>query len=59
VLHKIYGNATGVDDERRLIFARPPATRTKAAGGYPTTPAMAAGVANRVWTHRETAALLD
>jgi hypothetical protein len=58
VLHKIYGNATGVDDERRHIFARPHATLTKAAGGYPTTPAMAAGVANRVWSHREIAALL-
>jgi hypothetical protein len=40
-------------------FARPHATLTKAAGGYPTTPAMAAGVANRVWTHRDIAALLD
>jgi IS1 family transposase len=40
-------------------FARPHATLTKAAGGYPTTPTMAAGIANRVWTHRDIAALLD
>jgi hypothetical protein len=40
-------------------FARPHATLTKAAGGYPTTPAMAAGITNRVWTHRDIAALLD
>lgn len=40
-------------------FARAHATLTKAARGYPTTPAMAAGVANRVWTHRDIAALLD
>lgn len=38
---------------------RPHATLTKAAGGYPTTPAMAAGVANHVWTLTEIAALLD
>jgi hypothetical protein len=29
----------------RYNFARPPQTLTKAAGGYPTTPGMAAGVA--------------
>jgi hypothetical protein len=40
-------------------FARPHATLTKAAGGYPTTPAMAAGIGNRVWTHHDIAALLD
>jgi hypothetical protein len=40
-------------------FARPHATLTKNNGGKKTTPAMAAGVANRVWTHREIAALLD
>jgi hypothetical protein len=40
-------------------FARPHATLTKAAGGYPITPAMAAGVANRVWTHRDIPALFD
>ncbi|HYB37405.1 MAG TPA: hypothetical protein VEF72_17760 [Mycobacterium sp.] len=40
-------------------FARPHATLIKAAGGYPTTPAMAAGVSHRVWTHRDIAALLD
>jgi hypothetical protein len=33
-------------------FARPHAC-------YPTTPAMAAGITNRVWTHRDIAALLD
>jgi hypothetical protein len=31
----------------------------KDAGGRPTTPAMAAGVENRVWTVRDIAALLD
>jgi hypothetical protein len=30
-----------------------------APGGYQTTPAMAAGITNRVWTHRDIAALLD
>ena len=40
-------------------FARPHKTLTKAAGGYPTTPAMAAGVADHVWTLTEIAALLD
>jgi len=40
-------------------FARPHITLTKAAGGRPTTPAMAAGVADHVWTLREIAALLD
>jgi IS1 family transposase len=40
-------------------FARPHQTLTKANGGRPTTPAMAAGVTNRVWTHRDIAALLD
>jgi hypothetical protein len=40
-------------------FARPHITLTKDAGGHATTPAMAAGVANRVWTHRDIAALLD
>jgi IS1 family transposase len=39
-------------------FARPHQTLTKANGGRPTTPAMAAGVTNRVWTHRDIAALL-
>ena len=39
-------------------FARPDQTLTKKAGGYPTTPAMAAGVERRVWTHRDIAALL-
>jgi IS1 family transposase len=40
-------------------FARPHTTLTKAHKGYPTTPAMAAGVDNHVWTLREIAALLD
>ena len=40
-------------------FARPHATLTKAAGGYPTTPAMAAGITNRVCTHTDIAGLLD
>lgn len=38
-------------------FARPHATLSK--GTYPTTPAMAAGVADHVWTLEEIAALLD
>ena len=40
-------------------FARPHKTLTKASGGYPTTPAMAAGVADQVWTLTEIAAVLD
>lgn len=40
-------------------FARPRKTLTKAANGYPTTPAMAAGVADHVWTLAEVAGLLD
>ncbi len=40
-------------------FARPHKTLTKAANGYPTTPAIAAGVADHVWTLTEIAALLD
>jgi len=40
-------------------FARPHKTLTKANGGYPTTPAMAAGVADHVWTLVEIAGLLD
>lgn len=40
-------------------FARPHTTLTKAAKGYPTTPAMAAGVVDHVWTLTEIAALLD
>jgi hypothetical protein len=39
-------------------FARPHKTLTKAANGYPTTPAMAAGVADHVWTLAEIAGLL-
>jgi IS1 family transposase len=38
-------------------FARP--HKTLSDGGYPTTPAMAAGVADHVWTLKEIAALLD
>jgi len=40
-------------------FARPHKTLTKARNGYPTTPAMAAGVADHVWTLVEIAGLLD
>ena len=40
-------------------FARPHTTLTKAAGGKPTTPAMAAGKADRVWTVEDIAGLLD
>jgi hypothetical protein len=40
-------------------FARPHVTLTKDAGGYKTTPAMAAGIDRRVWTHTDIAALLD
>ena len=40
-------------------YARPQQTLTRDNGGYKTTPAMAAGVTNRVWTHRGIAALLD
>lgn len=40
-------------------FARAHATLTKANNGRSTTPAMAAGVANHVWTCHEIAALLD
>ena len=40
-------------------FARPHKSLTKVNNGYPTTPAMAAGVADHVWTLTEIAALLD
>jgi IS1 family transposase len=40
-------------------FARPHATLTKANNGYPTTPAMAAGKADHVWTLEEIVGLLD
>ena len=40
-------------------FARPHKTLTKARNGYPTTPAMAAGVADHVWTLTEIVGLLD
>jgi hypothetical protein len=40
-------------------FARPHQNLTKAAGGYPTTPAMAAGITDRVWTTRDIASLVD
>ena len=39
--------------------ARPHQTLTKRNNGYPTTPAMAAGVTDHVWTLLEIAALLD
>jgi hypothetical protein len=40
-------------------YARPHKTLTKANHGYQTTPGMAAGVADHVWTLTEIAALLD
>ena len=40
-------------------FARPHQTLTQANDGRKTTPAMAAGIENRVWTVRDIAALLD
>lgn len=40
-------------------FARPHITLTKANRGYKTTPAMAAGVTDHVWTLIEIAGLLD
>ena len=40
-------------------FGRPHQTLTKATDGIRTTPAMAAGVADHVWTLTEIAALLD
>ncbi len=40
-------------------FARPHQTLTKANGGRKTTPAMAAGKANRVWTLTDIVNLLD
>lgn len=40
-------------------FARPHGTLTKSTGGHKTTPAMAVGITNRIWTHRDIAALLD
>jgi hypothetical protein len=43
----------------RYNFARPHGTLTKDRGGYKTTPAMAAGITDRIWTHRDIAALLD
>ena len=40
-------------------FARPHQTLTKANNGYPTTPAMAAGKADHVWTVAEIVGLLN
>jgi hypothetical protein len=40
-------------------FAWPHQALTKRAGGTKTTPAMAAGVADHVWTLTEIVALLD
>jgi hypothetical protein len=39
-------------------FTRPHKTLTKAAAGYPTTPAMAARVADPVWSLADIAGLL-
>jgi hypothetical protein len=41
-----------------VYFARPHVTLTKDNDGRKTTPAIAAGVTNRVWMHRDIAALL-
>jgi hypothetical protein len=40
-------------------FVKPHGTLTKRAGGTPTTPAMAAGVADRPWTYERVVGLLD
>jgi len=40
-------------------FGRPHMTLTKRAGGVRATPAMAAGVADHIWSLVEIAALLD
>ncbi len=40
-------------------FARPHQTLTKRNGGRKTTPAMAAGKTNRVWTLHDIARLLE
>ena len=40
-------------------YARPHQTLTKRRKGYPTTPAMAAGVTDHVWTLEEIAGLLE
>ncbi|MBV8930325.1 MAG: IS1 family transposase, partial [Mycobacteriaceae bacterium] len=40
-------------------FVRPHMTLTKANGGRKTTPAMAAGIADRVWTLDDLVGLLD
>lgn len=42
-----------------LQLRAPHQTLTKEKGGKKTTPAMAAGVTNHVWTYRDIAALLD
>ena len=39
-------------------FARPHTTLSKANKGYPTTPAMAAGLADHVWTIQEMLGLM-
>jgi hypothetical protein len=40
-------------------FCRPHQTLTKANGGIKTTPAMAAGLTDHVWTVEEILALMD
>ena len=40
-------------------FVRPHSTLTKKAGGTPTTPAMAAGIATTAWRYGDVVALLD
>jgi hypothetical protein len=51
--------ASSVVALHELQLRLPHQTLTKDAGGYKVTPAMAAGVANHVWTCHEIAALLD
>lgn len=40
-------------------FARPHTALSKANNGYPTAPAMAAGITDHVWTIEEMLGLLD
>ncbi len=40
-------------------YCRPHQTLTKAAGGTKTTPAMASGLTDKVWTVKDVIALMD
>jgi hypothetical protein len=51
--------AEGDGNERRYSPAVCTAIKTKVEAGNPTTPAMAAGVADHVWTLGEIVGLLD